>query len=241
MISARDAGVEDVNGVRLVRDHTILSAVLGSKAYGLATDASDTDVRGVYVAPTSLFWSLAKPPMHVDGPEPEQVSWEVERFCELALKGNPNALEVLWSPLAQVRTSVGDELLALREAFLSQLVHQTCSGYAHSQHKKLESDIRLRGAPRWKHAMHLLRLLIAGCALLTDGRPQLDVAAHREELLAVRRGELSWADVERRRLRLHAQLDRALEHTPLPAAPDVAGVDAWLHSVRERSARGVLP
>jgi len=102
----------------LVRDRTIFAAVVGSRAFGLATSSSDTDVRGVYVAPTPLFWSLSKPPTHVDGPEPEQVSWEVERFCELALKANPNALEVLWSPLVIVRTPAGAELVALRDAFL---------------------------------------------------------------------------------------------------------------------------
>ncbi len=83
----------------LVREHTIYAAVVGSRAFGLDTDTSDTDTRGVYVAPTESFWSLAKPPTHVDGPEPEWFSWEVERFCELALKANPNLLEVLHSPL----------------------------------------------------------------------------------------------------------------------------------------------
>ena len=80
-----------------MREHTIYAAVVGSRAFGLDTDDSDTDTRGVYVAPTEAFWSLAKPPAHVDGPEPEWFSWEVERFCELALKSNPNLLEVLHS------------------------------------------------------------------------------------------------------------------------------------------------
>ncbi|WP_279579351.1 DNA polymerase beta superfamily protein [Fodinicola feengrottensis] len=63
---------------QLVNDHTIYAVVVGSRAFGLSTDASDTDVRGVYVAPTADFWSLAKPPMHVEGPEDEWFSWEVE-------------------------------------------------------------------------------------------------------------------------------------------------------------------
>src|SRR5690348_5889001 len=50
------------DGDRLVREHTIYAAVVGSRAFGLDTDASDTDTRGVYVAPTEAFWSLAKPP-----------------------------------------------------------------------------------------------------------------------------------------------------------------------------------
>jgi uncharacterized protein len=220
---------------RLVREHTIYAAVVGSRAFGLATDESDTDTRGVYVAPTSAFWSLSKPPMHVEGPEPEWFSWEVERFCELALKANPNLLEVLHSPRVVHRSELGEELLELREAFLSQLAYQTYSGYVLSQFTKLEADLRQRGAPKWKHVMHLIRLLLSAQELLSNGRLMVDVGEHRDRLIAVRRGELSWEQVEQLRLGLHRGLDDALAHSPLPAVPDVARVDDWLRSVRRRN------
>jgi hypothetical protein len=232
--------VADGMAHQLVEKHTIYAAVVGSRAFGLATTESDTDRRGVYVAPTALFWSLSKPPTHVEGPAPEQFSWEVERFCELALKANPNLLELLWSPLVDTLTPLGEELLALRPAFLSQLVHQTYSGYVLSQFKKLEADLRQRGAPKWKHAMHLLRLLREGRDLLRTGEVLLDAGSDRDRLLAVRRGELPWAEVERWRLGLHAEVDEALARTALPAAPEVATVDAWLRDVRARSAREAL-
>ena len=41
--------------------------------------------------------------------------------------------------------------------------------------------------------------------------------------------------VESWRFGLQAELDHALDHTPLPAAPDVDRVDSWLRSVRRRS------
>lgn len=227
------------DGHALVREHTIYAAVVGSRAFGLETETSDVDTRGVYVAPTASFWSLVKPPMHVDGPGEQWFSWEVERFCELALKANPNLLEVLYSDQVVIQTPAGTELVELRAAFLSQLVYQTYSGYVLSQFKKIEADIRQRGAPRWKHVMHLLRLLLAARDLLADGRLRLDVREHRDQLLAVSRGELSWDAVESWRLRLHRQLDEAMDRTPLPAAPDVQRVDAWLRSVRARSAEGV--
>lgn len=228
-------GLEAPDGDLLVRERTIYAAVVGSRAFGLDTDASDTDTRGVYVAPTEAFWSLAKPPTHVDGPEPEWFSWEVERFCELALKGNPNLLEVLHSPLVVTCTPLGEELLELRTAFLSQLAYQTYSGYVLSQFKKLEADFRRDGAPKWKHVMHLIRLLLSARTLLADGRLVVDVGADRERLLQVKAGALPWDEVERWRLDLHEQLDRALAKTMLPATPDVARVDTWLRSVRRRS------
>ncbi len=223
-----------VDGEDLVRKHTIYAAVVGSRAFGLDTDDSDTDTRGVYVAPTPAFWSLTKPPPHVEGPDPEWFSWEVERFCELALKANPNLLEVLHSPLVVTQTPLGEELVGLRPAFLSQLVYQTYSGYVLSQFKKLEADLRRDGVPRWKHVMHLLRLLLAARTLLREGRLVVDVGADRDRLLAVRRGECDWSGVERWRLALHAELDEALDATPLPAAPDGGTVDRWLRSVRRR-------
>ena len=225
---------------RFVTDHTIYAAVVGSRAFGLDTADSDTDVRGVYAAPADAFWSLHKPPSHVEGPGREHFSWEVERFCELALKANPNLLEVLHSPLVETTTPLGAELVELRGAFLSQLVYQTYSGYVLSQFKKIEADLRRDGVPRWKHVMHLLRLLLACRDVLATGRFRTDAGEHREGLLRVRRGERSWPDVETWRLSLHAQIDDALDHTPLPAAPDVARVDTWLRSVRARSAAAVL-
>jgi uncharacterized protein len=228
-------GVEAPDGDVLVRERTIYAAVVGSRAFGLDTDTSDTDTRGVYVAPTEAFWSLAKPPTHVDGPEPEWFSWEVERFCELALKANPNLLEVLHSPLVVSITPLGEELLELRAAFLSQLAYQTYSGYVLSQFKKLEADFRRDGAPKWKHVMHLIRLLLSARTLLAEGKLVVDVGDDRERLLAVKAGALPWAEVERWRLALHEELDRALQSTALPATPDVATVDTWLKSVRRRS------
>jgi hypothetical protein len=220
----------------LVAGHTIYAAVVGSRAYGLATDASDLDLRGVYVAPTSAFWSLNKPPAHIEGPGHDQFSWEVERFCELALKANPNLLEVLHSPIVVTMTPLGEELLELRDAFLSQLVYQTYLGYTLSQFKKIEADLRRDGVPKWKHVMHLLRLLLAVRELLREGTVVVDVGEHRDRLLRVRGGELPWTEIEAWRLELHADVDDALEHTPLPAAPDAERVDAWLRSVRARSA-----
>ncbi|WP_344956135.1 nucleotidyltransferase domain-containing protein [Actinomadura miaoliensis] len=221
-------------GVRLVRDHTILSVVVGSRAYGLAVDGSDVDRRGVFVAPTPLFWRFEKPPTHVDGPLPEQFSWEVERFCGLALDANPTVLECLWSPLVERITPVGEELLALRAAFLSLRAHRTFLRYAESQFRKLEGDLRNRGEPQWKHVMHMLRLMISGRHLVRHGEPLVDVGDHRELLLAVRRGEVPWDDITVRRAELTADMDKALATSPLPAEPDRARVEEFLISVRRR-------
>ncbi|MGV9348961.1 nucleotidyltransferase domain-containing protein [Streptomyces spiralis] len=223
-------------GHRLVRDHTIFACVMGSRAFGLATDGSDTDRRGVFVAPTELFWRFDKPPTHVDGPLSEQFSWELERFCELALRGNPNILECLHSPLVEYADDTGRELLALRRAFLSRRVHATFTGYALGQRRKLDADLRTHGAPRWKHAMHLLRLLTSARDLLRTGELTLDVGDQREPLLAVKRGEVPWSEVESWMARLATETEQATHRTPLPEEPDRRRVEDFLIRVRRASA-----
>ncbi|WP_433336296.1 nucleotidyltransferase domain-containing protein [Spirillospora sp. CA-294931] len=225
----------DELGERLVRDHTVLSVVVGSRAYGLATPGSDTDRRGVFAAPAPLYWGFDKPPTHVDGPLDEQFSWELERFCGLALDANPTILECLWSPLVERVTPVGRELLDARGAFLSRRAHRTFLGYADAQFRKVEGDLRNHGEPRWKHVMHMLRLLACGRHLLDHGEPLVDVGGLRDRLLAVRRGEVGWDEIRSWRSELSAGMDEAGDRSPLPAEPDRARVESLLISVRRRS------
>ena len=50
----------------------------------------------------------------------------------------------------------------MRSIFLSRLIYQTYNGYVMSQFRKIEQDLRAKGAIKWKHAMHLVRLLLSG-------------------------------------------------------------------------------
>ncbi|MDQ8702947.1 nucleotidyltransferase domain-containing protein [Streptomyces sp. LHD-70] len=220
----------------LVREHTVYACVMGSRAFGLATDTSDTDRRGVFLAPTSSYWHFQKPPTHVEGPHEEQFSWELERFCELALRANPNILECLHSPLVEHCDATGRELLALRGAFLSRRAHETFARYALGQRKKLDADVRAHGAPRWKHAMHLLRLLMSCRDLLRTGELVVDVGDARDQLLAVKRGEVPWEQVESRMNLLAEEAGAAASGSPLPTEPDTARVADFLYRARRASA-----
>ncbi|MFG2136983.1 DNA polymerase beta superfamily protein [Streptomyces sp. NPDC048650] len=226
----------DAAGHELVTEHTVYACVMGSRAFGLATAASDTDRRGVYLAPTAHFWRFEKPPAQVTGPREEEFSWELERFCELALRANPTVLECLHSPLVERLDATGRELLALRGAFLSRHVHRTFTGYAAGHLDKLRAQVLRHGAPRWKPAMHLLRLLATGRDLLRTGTLALDVGDAREELLAVKRGEVPWPEVERRAAALIEEAGAALSGSPLPAEPDRARVAEFLFRARRASA-----
>src|SRR5439155_676426 len=64
----------------------------------------------------------------------------------------------------------------------------------------------------------------------------LAVDEYRDRLLAIRRGELPWQEVEAWRLSLHQQLDRALASTKLPEHPDYEQANAWLIRARRAAA-----
>lgn len=207
-----------------------LKCVVGSRAFGLDTESSDTDLRGFYLPPARDEWSLAGVPEQLEFGE--EVYWETKKFILLALKANPNVLEVLHSPLIESCTPIAQELLEIRSAFLSRLVYQTYGGYVMGQFKRMEADLRQHGEVRWKHAMHLLRLLQSGTQLLQTGQLVLNVGPDRERLLTVKRGEVAWAELEEWRLALHKEFDRAAEQTRLPERPDYASVESWLLRAR---------
>ncbi len=214
----------------------IYRCVVGSRAYGLDNDDSDTDRRGIYLAPADLQWSLYGAPEQFEDNATQSCYWELQKFLTMALKANPNILECLYSPMVEKVTPLGEELLALRDSFLSQMIFQTFNGYAMSQFKKIEQDIRNHGEVRWKHAMHLLRLLLTGTATLRNASVPVRVEAHRDRLLAVKRGEMPWAEVDAWRKELHRDFERALAETKLPERPDYEAANRFLIKARREMA-----
>lgn len=215
----------------------IYRCVVGSRAYGLDTEDSDTDRRGIYLAPAELHWSLFGAPEQFEDNGAQECYWELQKFLAMALRANPNILECLYSPLVEKATPLAEELLAQREIFLSQMIFQTFNGYAMSQFKKIEQDRRTSGEVRWKHAMHLLRLLLTGAATLREGRVPVRVEAHRDRLLAVKRGEVPWPEVNTWRLELHHDFERALDETKLPERPDYEAANRFLIKARKQQSQ----
>ncbi len=206
--------------------------IVGSRAYGLAGADSDTDLRGIYLAPADLQWSLYGAPEQFEDNATQSCYWELQKFLTMALKANPNILECLYSPLVEKITPLGEELLALRAGFLSQMIFQTFNGYALSQFKKIEQDLRNHGEIRWQHAMHLLRLLLTGAATLREARVPVRVEAHRDRLLAVKHGQMPWPEVDAWRQTLHRDFETALAETQLPERPDYEAANRFLLNAR---------
>ena len=117
------------------QDLLLLECISGSRAYGLATKDSDTDIKGVFYLPKEQFYGLNYVPQ-VSNESNDMVYYELGRFIELLAKNNPNILELLATPEDCVlyKHPLMDQLTA--ELFLSRLCEQTFGSYAMTQVKK---------------------------------------------------------------------------------------------------------
>lgn len=164
----------------------ILEGVTGSRAYGLDTEASDTDLKGVHVIPLKTYLGISQPDDTVSTTDPDVVYHELGKFCRLAAQGNPTVLETLWLDEYTHLALDGGELMFHRDMFLSDRIRKTYGGYAISQVEKLKrrgdfgSDLKARYS---KHVRHCFRLLIQGAELLETGEIRVKLTPEERGLL----------------------------------------------------------
>ena len=173
-------------------DNIILEGITGSKAYGLETETSDTDIKGIYLMPTREVLSLGFNVQNntKDHVNPDWVYHEVQKYIMLAMDSNPTVLELLFLEDYTQLNEWGKLLVDNRHLFLSQLARKKYGGYALSQAKSLATNDGKYGngrANRYeKHTRHCFRLLYQGRELLETGNLTVRVTPEvREELFAI--------------------------------------------------------
>lgn len=227
---------------------------MGSVAYGVSSDVSDTDVYGICLPPKDLVFP------HLAGEIPgfgRQVkrfeqwqehhvqaldrSWDFQvfsivKFFQLAMENNPNVIDALFVPRRCVlsSTAVGERIREQRRLFLHKGSWHKFKGYAYSQlhkiHTKTAHGKRAELVEQYgydvKFAYHVVRLLLEVEMIL--GEQDLDLERHREQLKGIRRGE--WTEPQ---LRDWAQAkERDLEglyaSSPLRYGPDEGAIRTLL-------------
>jgi predicted nucleotidyltransferase len=219
--------------------NVLLSGIVGSTAYGLNGPDSDVDRLGMFAAPTAALLGLHEPDETRVTTHPDSTLHEARKYVRLALGGNPTVSELMWLPddLYEVRTPLGQQLIEIRNGFLSaKRVRDAYLGYATQQFRRLEhrgdgsfsADTRKRTA---KHARHLYRLLIQGLWLYRSG--ELQIRLEEPGLVRFFGERVAAGDVDHARQVL-ANYEEAFNalRTPLPERPDEATVDSWLRAVR---------
>jgi uncharacterized protein len=142
--------------LKWLQNNIIYLTVHGSQSYGLATELSDVDVKGICIPPQSvednLFHKFEQSDNHPvveqqfnhlknpKNPKLESTVFSLKKFFVLAANVNPNIIELLWTDPTDhyVVDETMEELLNSRDLFLSSKAKFTFSGYAFSQAAKIE-------------------------------------------------------------------------------------------------------
>ncbi len=124
-------------------ENLILRTLSGSRAHGLAREGSDTDTRGVCIPPARYLIGFGHFEQH-ESEGGDHVTYALAKFVRLALQGNPNILESLFTHEDDIQfiNDAGRELIAARDCFLSKQVGERFMGYALAQLKRMERHHR---------------------------------------------------------------------------------------------------
>jgi predicted nucleotidyltransferase len=129
-----------------IEPRTLLKVKHGSHAYGLATETSDLDVKGICIEPKEYHFGFAKNfEQHIQeaskGYPQDLVIYSFKKFAKLAVECNPSIIEVLFVNDEDVLfcNNYGAEIRDFRQNFLSSKAKGSFLGFGHSQLKRIKS------------------------------------------------------------------------------------------------------
>jgi predicted nucleotidyltransferase len=133
----------------------ILECISGSKAYGLDTPESDTDIKGVFILPKTEYYGLKYIPQ-INNDTNDVMFYEFGRFMELLSLNNPNILELLNTPKSSVlyKHPLLSEIKT--EHIVSKLCKNTFGKFAYAQIKKAKGLNKKILNPMAKERMSIL-------------------------------------------------------------------------------------
>jgi hypothetical protein len=123
--------IDDIRNRGLI----ILECISGSKAYGLDTPTSDTDIKGIFILPKEEYYGLNYI-AQINNETNDIVFYELGRFMELLSVNNPNILELLNTPENAIIYKHPYLSEIKPELILSKLCSNTFGKFALSQIKK---------------------------------------------------------------------------------------------------------
>ena len=245
------------------RRNEILRTVVGSGVHGIAIEGTDDhDEMGIFVEPPNYVIGIDAPfDQHVWRTQPEGARsgpgdtdltiYSLRKYLRLAVQGNPTVLVPLFAPEKDliVVTPLGRELRALAPSIISREAGERFYGYLTGQRERMTGGGKQGRVPNRpeliekygfdvKYASHALRLALQGVELMETGSLTLPMREHeRETVLALKRGEMSFADaialVDKEAGRLRQLLDAG--DSPLPPSPDRDAVSTWaIHAHRRQ-------
>lgn len=233
--------------IEIAQKNKILHGVVGSKAYGTSLDEnnSDRDEVLVFIEPREYITGLGtiETVVYRDAKDGEKskagdldlTCYGLQKFCRLALKGNPNILEALFLKEYLFQNTFGKRLMDQTEIFHSKEAGNAYLGYMTSQKHKL-LGLKNKGITRQddncdfdtKFAAHALRLGYQGHEFLSTGRLILPIEEpKRQNILDIRLGKWTLEDVLNSIDEQEEKIKAAMHLAPLQ--PNVCQINKFLH------------
>lgn len=230
-----------------LKDNIVLLVVAGSHGYGLNTEKSDLDIRGISMGTPDSILGMESFDIF-ENKNTDTVVYSMKRFMELAMKGAPNVLEILFSSPENILycdEKIGKMLLDNRDMFLSKRIYYSFKGYAKNALKDAEKRLEINPKKADKYAMHYIRLCLEVTALL-NGNDLTDVLKNnRDMLMSIRNGSMrhgnkfieefyeSVRDFEN-------LLEKAYQNSLLPDTVDVKNVSGLLVKMNKEFLKGEI-
>ena len=126
-----------------LKDNIVFLVIAGSHAYGLNTEESDLDIRGISMGTPDSILGMESFDVFEDK-KTDTVIYSMKRFVEFAMKGAPNVLEILFSNPENILycdEKIGKMLLDNRDMFLSKRIYYSFKGYAKNALKDAEKRL----------------------------------------------------------------------------------------------------
>lgn len=230
-----------------LKDNIVLLVVAGSHAYGLNTEESDLDIRGISMGTPDSILGMESFDIFEDK-NTDTVIYSMKRFMELAMKGAPNVLEILFSNPENILycdEEIGKMLLDNRDMFLSKRVYYSFKGYAKNALKDAEKKLETNPKKADKYAMHYIRLCLEVITLLS-GNDLTDVLKNnRDMLMRIRNGSMRNEDkfTEDFYESVHNFeniLEKAYQNSLLPDTVDVKKVSGLLVEMNKEFLKGEI-
>lgn len=232
--------------------NVMYETIMGSFAFGVATEHSDRDIYGFCIPPKDdVFPHLAgeipgfgKQKERFDhfqkhhvvdqnaaggkGMEYDLNIYSIVRYFELCMENNPNMIDSLFTPQDCVLhvTTVGNLVRDHRTKFLHKGCWPKFKGYAYSQLHKMRSkqpigkrkELRKEFGFDVKFAYHTVRLLLECEQILMHC--DIDLRRDREQLKAIRRGEVSQDEIFKWASEKEHQLEKLYHESKIPDGPN---------------------
>lgn len=220
--------------------------LMGSQAYGVTTENSDWDMVGFVVPPKDIvfphlagyipgfgrqqqkFVCYQQHHVRAEDRTYDLNCYNIVHYMHLCMDCNPNMLDSLFVPRECIihASKISEMIREKRHMFLHKGAWHKYKGYAYSQLHKMKNKHpegkRAETVAEYgydvKFAYHLVRLLGEVEQILAEG--DIDLRRNREQLKAIRRGEMTEDDIIKWAAGKEHSLEKLYEESTLPWGPN---------------------